>query len=451
MASQKPSSTDTIFALASPPAKSGVAIIRLSGALALASLKTLCKLENIEPRRAYYASFFVPATEELLDRGVAIFFKGPHSFTGEDVVEYQIHGSLAVIRQFNTALANMPGLRLAEPGEFTRRAFLNGKMDLMEAEGLADLIDAETSQQKSQALRQMQGELSGFFDTIRTDIIRTLAHLEAYIDFPDEDIPQSVLTALTDDISAMEQIIADSLADQRRGERLRDGITIAILGAPNAGKSSLLNRIAKKDAAIVSHHAGTTRDIIEVHLDIAGYAVVLIDTAGIRESNDDIEREGIRRALQRAEQADIKLVVFDGGQWPSLDQASLDLVQDRAIIAINKCDLMKATSRIADERLKDAHFISSETGEGVDTLLTQLENHIVHYFSSGQSCTITRERHRLLLTEGLKSLGRAKSPLPLELKCEELRLAAQAIGKITGKIQVDDVLDVIFKSFCIGK
>jgi tRNA modification GTPase len=445
------SRTDTIFALATPPAKSGVAVIRLSGPLALTTLMGLCKLPSIESRHAHYASFYHPVTGELIDHGVAIFFKGPNSFTGEDVVELQLHGSIAVIDELNQILGAMPDLRPAGPGEFTHRAFLHGKMDLMEAEGLADLIDAQTSHQKSQALRQMEGELSGFYNELRTDIIRCLAHLEAYIDFPDEDIPEEVLTGLNEAINSVMAQITHTLADANRGQRLRDGITIAILGAPNVGKSSLLNRIAKRDAAIVSHRAGTTRDIIEIHLDIAGYAVTLIDTAGIHESSDDIEQEGIRRALERAGQADIKLVLFDGGNWPALDEQSKALMTGNSIAVINKCDLITKAERISNDAIATPLFISTQTGEGVDALLVQLQTHIIGYFSQGEGSFITRQRHRSLLASSLQSLEKAKTPLPLELKCEELRLAAQSIGEITGKIQVDDVLDVIFSSFCIGK
>jgi tRNA modification GTPase len=450
---------NTIFALATAPGKSGVAVLRVSGTHALQALKTLCRLESVTARSAHYASFFHPATGELIDKGIALFFKGPHSFTGEDVAELQVHGGLAVMRDLLSALSGMKGLRAADAGEFTRRAFLNHKMDLMEAEGLADLIEAETQAQKSQAMRQMQGEFSDFYEQLRTRIIKALAHLEAYIDFPDEDIPESVLFELTSDISHLQSSIEEALQDERSGERVRDGISIAILGAPNVGKSSLLNVIAKRDVAIVSSRAGTTRDVIEVHLDIAGYPVVLVDTAGIRESRDEIEAEGIRRALERAANADIKLVMFDGGQWPSAESGSTSLVDEASFVVVNKCDLLKDKGResnpfsgpLANPLNKKPLFISTSTGEGVDTLLAAIRQRIVERFSFSGGSFITRARHRALLTEASQYLEKSKQDLPLELKCEELRQAAQAVGKITGKIQVDDVLDVIFKSFCIGK
>jgi len=438
------SSADTIFALATPPGKSGVSVLRLSGSHALAALKQLTRLTDITPRHAHFVSFHDPESKLIIDRGLGLYFQAPHSFTSEDVVELQLHGSLAVIRQMLGILGAMDGLRPAEPGEFTRRAFINGKMDLMEAEGLADLIDAETTEQKSQAMRQMQGELSVFYEDLRTRIIKSLAHLEAYIDFPDEEIPDAVLAQLEDEIVSLQTIIREGLHDNNRGERLRDGINVVILGAPNAGKSSLLNTLARRDAAIVSHKAGTTRDAIEIHMDICGYPVVLVDTAGLRDSDEDIEAEGIRRARARAEAADIKLVLFDGSKWPEMDEASRGLIDEKSITLVTKCD----TAKHADTgELR----ISTKTGEGIEELLKTLEGRIVGFFGCGQAPFITRNRHRAQLIQAFDYLEKSKYQPALELKCEELRLAAQAVGKITGKIQVDDVLDVVFSSFCIGK
>lgn len=445
------STTDTIYATSTAPARSGVAVLRISGSQSLACLKQLARIEHVKIRHAHYASFFDPKTEELIDKGLAIFFAAPHSFTGEDVVELQVHGSLAVLSQIGEALSQMPSLRAAEAGEFTRRAFLNGKMDLLEAEGLMDLIDSETREQKSQALRQMQGELSGFFEALRTNIIRCLAHLEAYIDFPDEEIPESVLAELDGQINAVAQMIRTALDDGRRGQRVRDGISIAILGAPNVGKSSLLNRIAQRDVAIVSHRAGTTRDAIEVHLDIAGYPVILVDTAGIRDSDDEIEREGIRRAKARAEQADITLVLFDASSWPNPDAMSLSLLSAQSIAVVNKSDLLGSKKNQTHPQIAHPVFIAAQDGQGVDRLMELLRERIIQEFSAQNGSFITRERHRAMLQSSLTHLQKSLQPLPLELRCEELRLSAQYVGKITGKIQVDDVLDVIFSSFCIGK
>lgn len=438
------SSADTIFALATAPGKSGVAVIRISGKLSLAALEALTGLKSPKPREACYTTFRDEA--EIIDHGLALYFNAPRSFTGEDVVECHTHGSRAVIQRLLSKLGRIDGLRMAEPGEFTRRAFANGKMDLMEAEGLADLIDAETDKQRTQALRQMQGELSVFYDELRDDMLHVLAHLEAYIDFPDEDIPESVLSALDNDVNAITARIAEATADSGRGERLRDGIQVVIVGAPNAGKSSLLNAIAKRDAAIVSFQAGTTRDVIEVHLDIAGYPVILVDTAGIRDSQDIIEAEGIRRAKARAQQADIKLVLCDSQNWPDMDNATRELVDEQSIIVITKCDL-----KIPQDVNSASHAISIKTGEGLVTLLRDIEERVTGLYSSESHIFITRQRHRELLLVASELLKKSNNIKELELRCEELRRAAQAVGKITGKIQVDEVLGVIFSSFCIGK
>ena len=433
----------TIFALATPYGKSGVAVIRISGQLALRALTKLTDKPLPTPRLATLSVIRHPSTASAIDHALALTFPAPHSFTGEDVVELHTHGSLAVIRELLAALATIPGLRPAEPGEFTRRAFLNGKMDLTQAEGLADLINAETTAQKTQAMRQFQGEMTAFYENIRTRTIFALALMEAYIDFPDEEIPQSVLADWRSAVEGLRSEIADKLADQHRGERLRDGVAIVILGAPNAGKSSLLNALVKRDAAIVSQQAGTTRDVIEVHLDIAGYPVVLMDTAGLRETADSIEEEGVRRALSRAGQADIKLILFDGTEAP--DAQTRALIDDNSIVVATKSDLSSVI------RHPSSIPLSIKTQQGIDQLLAAIETRIAGIFSGGEGAVITRNRHRALLSEAHAMLSAALCPKPIELTCEELRLAAHAIAKITGKIEVDDVLDVIFKQFCIGK
>ena len=435
----------TIYALASAAGKSGVAIFRVSGPQALAALHTLSDVKDCVPRHAYYLTFYDPANGEVIDRGLGLYFPAPHSFTGEDIVECHLHGSRAVIKHMLDVLGQVRGLRPAEAGEFAKRAFINGKMDLLEAEGLADLIDAETNKQKSQALRQMQGEVSFAYDHLRNGIIECLALLEAYIDFPDEEIPESVLTSLDGAIMGLQGNIKAMLGD-KRGERLREGINVVILGAPNAGKSSLLNTIAKRDVAIVSHRPGTTRDIIEIHVDMAGYPVVFVDTAGLRESDDDIEAEGIRRARERAGAAELKLIVFDGEHWPQMDNASQQLVDANSIVVVNKCDLL-----ISPSNREESIFISTQTGEGIDRLLQYIEQRISADYNDDTAAYITRSRHRTLLLDTLNHLEKSINKLNLELRCEELRLSAFSLGKITGKIAVDDVLDVIFSRFCIGK
>jgi tRNA modification GTPase len=448
-------STETIFALATPFAKSGVAIVRISGSHALVVLRQLTRKESWPPNQAAHCRLHHPATGELVDEALAIYFAAPRSFTGEDVAELHVHGSPAVIRELLGLLAVSPGLRPAEAGEFTRRAFLNGKMDLLAAEGLADLIEAETAEQKRQSQAQMRGEMSRYFEVLRTDIIRALAHLEAYIDFPEEDIPESVLHGLKNDIDHIISTIRQALDDGRRGERLREGLVVAVVGAPNAGKSSLINAIAGRDAAIVSPQAGTTRDVIEIHKDIAGFPVTFLDTAGLRDTSDAIEGEGVRRALARAAEADIKLVLFDATR--PADAESLAQITDNTLIIFNKIDILP--SGVAPQShaawqgrvLGQPMALSAASGQGVEALLAALAGHLQASYHTSQPPLITRARHRALLEQALARLSAINLAAPLELSCEELRQAAVCIGKITGKISVDDVLDVVFSTFCIGK
>ncbi len=450
-------SKNTIFALATAPAKSGVAIVRISGGATAPALARLTGIASPAPNLAKYCVIRNPLSGEVIDRGLALYFKAPHSFTGEDVVELHLHGSPAIIREILGVLSEIEGLRPAEAGEFTRRAFVNGKMDLLEAEGLADLINAETTAQKTQAMRQMQGEMSGFYEQIRTQTIKSLALLEAYIDFPDEEIPESVLADYKNTVENLRGVIRAACADHKRGERLRDGLSIVIIGAPNAGKSSLLNILAGRDAAIVSHHAGTTRDVIEVQMDIAGYPVILMDTAGLRDASDEVEEEGIRRAKARAGEADIKLALFDASELPKMDEETTKMLDDTAIVIFSKIDNVIPALRgdLANSSIpqfpNSPILLSTKTGEGIDQLLDLLKEKVSEFFSGGANIFITRTRHRALLEEAEILLGAAIEDKPLELACEELRRAALAIGKITGKIALDDVLDVIFSEFCIGK
>jgi len=441
-------STDTIFALASPFAKSGVAILRISGDKALSTLTQLTGKTNWQPNLASLSVIRHPSSGETIDTGLAIYFAAPRSFTGEDVVELHLHGSLAILREMLSVLSAMHGLRHAEAGEFTRRAFMNGKMDLLEAEGLADLIEAETLQQKRQSQAQMRGEMSRHYEALRTQMITLLAHLEAYIDFPEEEIPESVLDNLKGDINHMVAAIHTALDDGGRGERLREGLMVAIIGAPNAGKSSLLNLLAGRDAAIVSPQAGTTRDVIEIHKEISGFPVTFLDTAGLRQTTDFIEEEGVRRARQRAEAADLKLIIFDATQ--PMDEESRGLIDDNSLIVINKIDISHPRESGDPDRSRTI-LISCQTGEGLDHLLLSLTNRISQLYNPERLPLITRARHRGLLEQTLSHLKRINTHAPLELTCEELRRCALCLGKITGKISVDDVLDVVFSSFCIGK
>lgn len=435
---------ETIFAPATAPGKSGVAVLRISGPRALQALAAF-GVSHPAPRIATLAD--LRYEDRIIDRALALYFPAPHSFTGDDVVELHTHGSRAVIQALISALSEMHDFRLAEPGEFSRRAFLNGKMDLTEAEGLADLIDAETEAQRKQAFAALSGTQGKAFEQLRLQALKALARLEAVIDFPDEDIPPATLSAAEADAADLHQHIARLLADNRAGERLRDGITIVILGAPNAGKSSLLNALARRDAAIVSPTPGTTRDIIEVPMDIGGYAVTLVDTAGLRESTDAIEQEGIRRARTRAEAADVKLILFDGSCLPELPPESLSLAEG-ALIAVSKSDALAAPLPAAIDGQPPIAF-SATTGHGIPGLLEALELAASTLCSNGS--LITRQRHRHALAAANAHLERFSTALPLEIACEELRRAATEIGKITGKIVVDELLDRVFSEFCIGK
>lgn len=438
---------DTIFALATAPGKSGVAVIRISGNAAKNALAAFGVNEIPVPRIATLAT--LKQDNEAIEKALLLYFPAPHSFTGEDVVEIHCHGSRAVIKKLIGLLAALPGLRMAEPGEFARRAFLNGKMDLTAAEGLADLIDAETEAQRKQAMRSMDGDAARFYEELRESILHTLAFLEAYIDFPDEDIPEEVLGEIDAEIQSAIQTATSQLSGSEASERIREGICIAILGAPNAGKSSLMNLLARRDVAIVSGIAGTTRDVIEVHLDIKGYPVVLADTAGIRENTDSIEQEGIRRSLERAKTADIKLLVLDATSPLSQDIASI--ASGNTIIILNKSDLAPQNNVMPVYGVMPILFSVKERS-GVDELLQAIEHRILATVPQEESF-VTHSRHRAHLTAALTHLTRYEGlrAQGLELRCEELRRAATEVGRITGKITSDEVLGHIFSSFCIGK
>ncbi len=450
MASPRP----TIFAPATAAGRAAIAVVRISGPEAAAALQALTGRPCREPRLAMRAKLRDPETGEQIDDALAVWFPAPKSFTGEDVVELHIHGGRAVLTGVLLILGRMPGLRLAEAGEFTRRAFDSGKLDLAEVEGLADLIAAETEAQRRQALRQLSGETGRIVEAWRKTLLHALAHAEAEIDFPDEDLPGGLIAALAPDINSLTTEIARRL-DDRRGEILRDGLSIAILGAPNAGKSSLLNRLAKRDAAIVSATAGTTRDVIEVQLDLGGYPVVVADTAGLREQSDaadpqaEIEREGMRRALARAEAADLKILVLDATQV-SVDTAVLRLADKDTLVVANKIDVAKTIPVFAGHTV---HALSATTGSGLDAFLAALQQRIAALVGRSDTSApiVTRARHRAALEDCFAALRRARAGEESELIAEDLRLAARALGRITGRVDVDDVLDVIFREFCIGK
>lgn len=454
--------SDTIFALSSGAGRAGVAVIRLSGPAAGPTLCALLARDHVpKPRFAVYAPLRDPASGEHLDDAVAIYFKGPASFTGEDVVELHVHGGRAVIDGVLDCLSRQPDLRIAEPGEYSRRAFENGKMDLTEAEGIADLIDAETSAQRRQAVRQMAGELGELYEGWRARLMKALAHIEADIDFPDEDLPDGIVPVVRGDLAAVYGEMQKHLADNRRGERLREGFQIVILGAPNAGKSSLLNRLARREAAIVSDIAGTTRDTIEVHLDLGGFPVTMVDTAGLRESGDVIESEGVRRAAARADNADLRLVVVDHADWPHIDPEAARLLDTDTVILVNKVDEADDAADLTavwrgnaiDGSVLELPVlpISAMSGKGVESLLQLLETRVKEGLDFAGPVPLTRLRHRKALEQAGEHLSRGLQTDIAELAAEDVRLAVREIGKITGRVDVEDLLDIIFGDFCIGK
>ncbi len=455
--------TDTIFALSTAPGVAGVAVFRVSGPKAGPALEALTGKMPVA-RQASLLSLRDPGDGAEIDRALVLWFPGPKSFTGEDVAELQVHGGRSVLSGVVKALSGLDGLRAAEAGEFTRRAFDNEKLDLSEVEGLADLIAAETEAQRKQALRQMDGVLSDLSESWKQRLVRILAHIEAVIDFPDEELPDSVAQELESNISAFILEIAQYLDDGGVGERLRDGLSLAIVGAPNAGKSSLLNALAKRDAAIVSETAGTTRDVVEVHLELGGYPVSLADTAGLRDSAGDaqaeIEAEGVRRARARAETADLKLAVFDLKTWPDLDKATLDLVDSSTLVVLNKsdlCDPPQSDALMSGALSKAAAVlpVSARESDGLAELIDVLKSLVGKRLKGAEEAPIiTRSRHRTAFEDCLAALRRAQSESvhdDPELVSEDLRLAMRALGRIAGRVDVEDLLDVVFRDFCIGK
>ncbi|MEM8986716.1 MAG: tRNA uridine-5-carboxymethylaminomethyl(34) synthesis GTPase MnmE [Pseudomonadota bacterium] len=445
------SADDTIFALSSGAGRAGVAVFRISGRSAAAAAKRLCG-QDLTPRYATYTSFFNPIDGALIDKGLALYFKAPASFTGEDVVEVHLHGGRAVAEAFVGACLEGLKLRPAEAGEFTERAFRAGKLDLSEAEGLADLIDAETDAQRRQALRQMDGALSTLCEGWRSRLVAALAYLEAAIDFPDEDdIPGEIAAKSAPEIRALAEELQGFLDDDGRGERLREGVSVALLGAPNAGKSSLLNRLAGTEAAIVSETPGTTRDVVEVRLDLGGVPAMVADTAGLRDApGDAVEAEGMRRAAARARDADIRILVLDGtASAPSAP----DWLRPGDFIVRNKADLKAFTSSMESVEAVETLNVSAITGAGLEAFINALGAAVADRFGVSDAPLITRARHRAAAEAACDALRRAETALAAgpELAAEDVRLAARALGRISGRVDVEDVLGAIFSSFCVGK
>ncbi len=449
---------DTIFALASGTGTAGVAVIRISGPSALNVLKLLTKKPLPKPR---YASLreLMDANGNRLDQALVLSFPAPNSFTGEDVIELHLHGGRAVIEGVSTALNSIDGLRMAEPGEFSRRAFENNKMDLTAAEGLNDLIHAQTLAQRSQALSQMDGSLRDIYEGWRSKLLGHLGHLEADIDFPDEDLPEGVAGAVKPNMLKFKNEIIQYLDDNRRGQAIRDGFRVVILGEPNVGKSTLLNALAKSDVAIVSEEAGTTRDTIEVQLDLAGYPVRLIDTAGIRSATNAIEKEGIRRAFEKANDADLKLVLVRADNWPYVPDSLTAILDNKSIVIVTQSDRMNDDQMFHVKHLKsevsivDIIGVSVKENFGLDHLFQAISAYILDVMDGRDLPSLTRVRHRKALEDCIGHIERFETNAGFDavLAAEDIRMAVRSLGEITGRVDVEDMLDIVFSDFCIGK
>ena len=442
----------TIFALSTGPGISGIAIVRISGEDTIKVIKLLTNASIPEPRVATLRKINKINTSELIDEGIILWFPGPDSYTGEDMAEFHIHGSKAVIYALHSSISQIENCRLAEPGEFTKLAFQNGKINLLKAESIADLISAETEIQRQQAVKIMDGQSSKTFNNLREKLLKILSNIEAKIDFPDEDLPQDILNNTKKISSEVILSIKKILNDQRVGERIREGFKIAIIGPTNAGKSSLLNLLSNRDVAIVSEIAGTTRDVIETHLNIEGYPVVVSDTAGIRDSKNEIEKKGIKLALDNAENADLKLIIIDA---KSIDFKGVlkELLDEKAILVVNKSDLLKED--LSSEIKNFEHvLISVKNNFNVEDLIIKIKNKLKNKFITSEDILITRERHRQHLEKCLNYLKRFEEKneaQDFDKAAEDLRLATRHLGMIVGKVDVEEILGSIFNDFCIGK
>ena len=442
----------TIYALSSGPGISGVAVIRLSGQDTSKVIQLLTGKQPPKPRVATLRKINKINTSELIDEGLILWFPGPESYTGEDMAEIQVHGSKAVIDALHSSLSDIENCRLAEPGEFTKLAFQNGKINLLKAESIADLISSETEIQRQQAIKIMNGKSSDQFNFLREKLLKILSHVEAKIDFPEEDLPNNILDEIKNSSDEVINKIKKILNDQKVGERIREGFKIAILGPTNAGKSSLMNHLSNRDVAIVSEIAGTTRDVIETHLNIDGYPVIISDTAGIRDSQDEIEKKGIKLSLNRAEEADLKLVVVDSKSLDFTDVLK-DLLDENAILVLNKSDLLEKD--IDPEIKKTNHvLISIKENKNIEELILKIKNNLKNKFLTSDDILITRERHRQHLQQCLDHLNNFNQKKEIEdfdKAAEDLRLATRHLGMIVGKVDVEEILGSIFNDFCIGK
>ena len=442
----------SIYALSTGPGISGIAVVRVSGKETSRVIQLLTGKNVPKPRVATLRKISKINTSELIDEGIILWFPGPGSYTGEDMAEIQVHGSKAVIDAIHTSISKIENCRLAEPGEFTKLAFQNGKINLLQAESIADLISSETEIQRHQAIKIMNGKSGDQFNFLRDKLLKILSHVEAKIDFPDEDLPGDILEEIKKSSDDVLKNIEKILDDQKVGERIREGFKIAILGPTNAGKSSLLNHLSNRDVAIVSEIAGTTRDVIETHLNIDGYPVIVSDTAGIRESKNEIEKKGIKLSLHRAEEADLKLVVVDAKNLDFNDVLK-GLLDENAILVINKSDLLEGD---VDPEIKklDHVLISIKENLNIDELISKIKNNLKNKFITSDDILITRERHRQHLEqclEHLKNFNKKNESEDFDKAAEDLRLATRHLGMIVGKVDVEEILGSIFNDFCIGK
>ncbi len=442
----------TIYALSSGPGTSGIAVIRVSGSGTKKVLQKLTNLALPKPKIASLRKFINPENNSLIDEGILLWLPGPDSYTGEDMAEFHVHGSRAVVNAMHLSISKVDDCRLANPGEFTKIAFQNGKINLIKAESISDLISSETEIQRQQAIKIMSGKSSDKFNTLRERLIKILSNIEAKIDFPEDDLPKDILENISLEATNIKNEIENILDDQKVGERIREGFKISIVGPTNAGKSSLLNYLSKREVAIVSEIAGTTRDIIEVHLNLDGYPVTISDTAGIRDSKDEIEKKGIKLALNSADNSDLNLIVVEP---KSVDFTSYlkDIVTKNSILVVNKIDL--GIERVNDEIIKfNPLHISIKEEKNLDKLINLIKESLKNKFVDTKDIYITRQRHRTSLekcVEHLSNFEKKNSINDFDKAAEDLRLATRHLGMIVGKVDVEEILGSIFEDFCIGK
>ena len=440
-----------IYALSSGRGPSGIAIVRISGKGILKVCKNLTKLKELKSNEINYCKLYDPNNNNIIDpEALLLWFPAPNSYTGDDLAEFQVHGSNAVISALLKALSEHDNCRLAEPGEFTKIAFQNDKIDLLKAESIGDLIHAETELQRKQAVKLIQGSASNYYNDLREKLIKSLSYIEAQIDFAEEDLPEKALKEVYKSIKHIHQDIKKILEDNKVGEKIRDGFRVSIIGEVNAGKSSLLNLLSKREVAIVSEEEGTTRDVIEIFLNIDGYPVILADTAGIRESKNEVEKKGISLALGKAKEADLNIIMIDNSS-KVISKKINDLINKDSIVLLNKSDIKDNQDHKFDA---ETILVSVKNNKNIDILVNKLKEKLTNKFISNDSALITRERHRVKLNECLKEIDnftKKDQNKDIELAAEDLRMATRHLGSIVGKVDVEEVLGSIFKDFCIGK